>query len=201
MILCASEFSGMSGVRRICPTDQPAGLVRNGLELPPSTPEAPLPAAEKTGNYTIRPNSIVHSIIFDEQNNRAKGVLVNVTGSSSMTMDDYQEVARIVHETRTDRRVAVGASPRGSLAFLKMARANAVLDGRDFVLPDDIKRFAAPVLSHRLILQPEYWMSRSVAGEVIDGVFDRVRLGDACVLRGLLRRVQRAHGTGSMTTG
>jgi len=83
-------------------------------------------------------------------------------------------IANLVHETRTDRRVSVGASPRGSLAFFKMARANAVLAGRDFVLPDDIKRYAKPVLSHRIILQPEYWMSRSMADEVIGGVFDRV---------------------------
>jgi MoxR-like ATPase len=80
-------------------------------------------------------------------------------------------IAELVHATRTDRRVAVGASPRGSLAFLKMARAYAALAGRDYALPDDIKRFAAPVLSHRLILQPEYWMSRQVSTDVITDVF------------------------------
>ena len=79
-------------------------------------------------------------------------------------------ISEIVHGTRTDRRVAVGASPRGSLAFLKMARAHAVLAGRDFILPDDIKRFAVPVLSHRILLQPEYWMSQQVNGEVIRDV-------------------------------
>lgn len=76
-------------------------------------------------------------------------------------------IAALVHATRVDRRVAVGASPRGSLAFLKMARANAALDGRDFILPDDIKRYATPVLGHRVILQPEYWMAHSVTDDVI----------------------------------
>ncbi len=76
-------------------------------------------------------------------------------------------IAMLVHATREDRRVAVGSSPRASLAFLKMARAHAALEGRDFVLPDDVKRFAVPVFSHRLILQPEYWMSSQVNGEVI----------------------------------
>lgn len=76
-------------------------------------------------------------------------------------------IASLIHATRTDRRVAVGASPRGSLAFLKMARANAALDGRDFIIPDDIKRYATAVLSHRVILQPEYWMARSVTDDVI----------------------------------
>jgi MoxR-like ATPase len=80
-------------------------------------------------------------------------------------LEEY--IARLVHETRRDRRVAVGASPRASLSFLKMARAHAALSGRDFVLPDDIKRFATPILSHRIILLPEYWTARDVVGEVI----------------------------------
>jgi len=83
-------------------------------------------------------------------------------------------IAAVVHETRRDRHVAVGASPRASLAFLKMARAQAALEGRDYVLPDDIKRYALPVLSHRLILQPEYWLTRQVAEDVIADVFARV---------------------------
>ena len=83
-------------------------------------------------------------------------------------------IATLVHATRQDRRVAVGASPRGSLAFMKMARAYAALEGRDYVIPDDIKRFAVPVLSHRLILQPEHWMVHHVAEEIIETVFSHV---------------------------
>ncbi len=82
-------------------------------------------------------------------------------------------IAQIVHETRTERRVAVGASPRGSLSFLKMARAHAALHGRAFILPDDIKHFASPVLSHRMIMQPEYWMGRGVTADVIADIFTR----------------------------
>lgn len=83
-------------------------------------------------------------------------------------LEEY--ISALVHATRKDRRVAVGASPRGSLAFLKMARARAALAGRDFILPDDVKHFAEPVLSHRLLLQPEYWMSREINGDVIRDV-------------------------------
>jgi MoxR-like ATPase len=83
-------------------------------------------------------------------------------------------IARLVHETRGDRRVAVGASPRASLAFLKMAKARAALNGRTYILPDDIKHFAIPVLSHRMIMQPEYWMGRRVAEEVIADVLAKV---------------------------
>ncbi len=83
-------------------------------------------------------------------------------------------IAAIVHETRKDRRVAVGASPRGSLAFLKIARAYAAMQGRDYVLPDDIKRFGTAVLTHRIILQPEYWMASKVTDDVIRDAFARV---------------------------
>jgi MoxR-like ATPase len=82
-------------------------------------------------------------------------------------------IVELVHATRVDRRVAVGSSPRGSLAFLKIARANAALENRDFITPDDIKRYAIPVLGHRVILQPEYWMSKQVADDVIRDTLDR----------------------------
>ena len=82
-------------------------------------------------------------------------------------------IASLVHATRSDRRVAVGASPRGSLAFLKMARANAALNNRDYITPDDIKRYATPILGHRVILQPEYWMSRTVTDDIIRDAIDK----------------------------
>ncbi len=69
------------------------------------------------------------------------------------TVRDY--VVRLVHATRTHGDLALGASPRGSLALFKSAQALAVLRGRDFVLPDDIKTLAQPTLVHRLIIRPE----------------------------------------------
>jgi MoxR-like ATPase len=87
--------------------------------------------------------------------------------------DIERYIAALIHATRQDRRVAVGSSPRGGLAFLKLSRSNAALEGRDFVIPDDVKRFAFPVLGHRLILQPEYWMSQSVGGDVIHDCLEK----------------------------
>jgi MoxR-like ATPase len=75
-------------------------------------------------------------------------------------------IVDLVTETRTSRRLAVGASPRGSLALLKLARAKAALDGRDFVVPEDVKSVAIPALAHRLTLRPELWVQR-VRGEDI----------------------------------
>ena len=74
---------------------------------------------------------------------------------------DY--IVELVRRTRQDTRSEVGASPRGSLALQKLSRARALLDGRDFVLPDDIKAFALPALSHRIIVKPEPWI-RGVRG-------------------------------------
>ncbi|GIW02003.1 MAG: hypothetical protein KatS3mg058_3406 [Roseiflexus sp.] len=76
----------------------------------------------------------------------------------------------MVAATRTDARVAVGASPRGSLALLKLARVRAALDGRDFVIPDDVKVFVRPALAHRLILIPDLWMQRRAADEILASV-------------------------------
>ena len=55
-----------------------------------------------------------------------------------------------------------------------MARAYAALEGRDYILPDDIKRFAQPILAHRIILIPEYWVARDITSEVISGILDKV---------------------------
>ena len=64
-------------------------------------------------------------------------------------------MVELVQSTRRDSRVAVGSSPRGSLGLFKLSRALAVLSGRDYVVPDDVKRAAIPVLGHRVILKPE----------------------------------------------
>ena len=64
-------------------------------------------------------------------------------------------IVELVQATRRDHRVAVGSSPRGSLGLFKLSRALAVLSGRDYVVPDDIKRATIPVLGHRVILKPE----------------------------------------------
>jgi MoxR-like ATPase len=83
-------------------------------------------------------------------------------------------VVDLVQATRTDHRVALGASPRGALALLKLARAWAVLRGRDFVTPDDVKAMAASALAHRLILQPELWVSKLSSAQVVDDLLTQV---------------------------
>lgn len=79
-------------------------------------------------------------------------------------------IVELVNGTRRDKRVSVGASPRGSLALLKLARAQAALDGREYVIPDDVKQFAGPGLVHRLILDPGLWMKAHAADEIIAAI-------------------------------
>ena len=83
-------------------------------------------------------------------------------------------IVSLVAATRAHEQVLVGASPRGSLAIMKMARARALLAGQDFVTPDDVKAAAEPALSHRLILRPEAWVRDVTASEIVDGLLDTV---------------------------
>ncbi|MHA7986476.1 AAA family ATPase [Rathayibacter sp. CAU 1779] len=76
--------------------------------------------------------------------------------------------------TRADRSVEVGASPRGSQALMLVARALAVIDGRDFVTPDDVKAVAVPALAHRLTLTPAAWAAGTLPESVVGGLVDAV---------------------------
>jgi len=88
--------------------------------------------------------------------------------------DVERYIVALTNRTRQRREVAVGASPRGSLALLKLARSWAAMQGRDYVLPDDVKRFAGPALVHRLILEPDLWMKRHAADEVVASILQTV---------------------------
>jgi MoxR-like ATPase len=83
-------------------------------------------------------------------------------------------IVSLVDATRSHDQVLVGASPRGSLAIMKMARAMALLAGRDFVTPDDVKAVTVAALSHRLILRPEAWVRDITAIDVIEELLDAV---------------------------
>jgi MoxR-like ATPase len=83
-------------------------------------------------------------------------------------------IVDLVAATRASGSTAVGASPRGSLAVLKLARCKAALAGRDFVTPDDVKAVAVPALAHRLMLKPELWVQRLSAEDVVRELLESV---------------------------
>ena len=80
----------------------------------------------------------------------------------------------VVAATRNAQSIQVGASPRGSLALLKLSRCHAALEGRDYVTPDDVKAVAVPALAHRLTLRPELWVQRVSAEDVVRERLDTV---------------------------
>jgi MoxR-like ATPase len=76
-------------------------------------------------------------------------------------------VVDLIRATRVSAKVQVGASPRGSLALMKLGRARAALSGRDFVTPEDVKAVAVPALAHRMTLRPELWVQRVKTEDVV----------------------------------
>jgi len=97
-------------------------------------------------------------------------------GTAQVTVDpvvlDY--AVRLARATRTWPGIALGAGPRGSLALVRAGRAQAVLDGRDFVTPDDVRAFARPALRHRLTLAPEMQIEGQRVDAVLDGLLLKV---------------------------
>jgi MoxR-like ATPase len=90
----------------------------------------------------------------------------------SQPIADY--AVSIVRATRESPQLSVGASPRGSLALMKLGRARAALYGRDFVKPDDVKHVAVPALAHRLTLSPELWVQRTDPAEIVASIISNV---------------------------
>lgn len=80
----------------------------------------------------------------------------------------------LVHATRESTQVSAGASPRGVEALVKLARARAVIDGRSYTTPDDIKAVAVPALAHRIVLRPEMWVRGADPAEVVAEVLNSV---------------------------
>ena len=83
-------------------------------------------------------------------------------------------IVALVGATRSSGSTAVGASPRGSLALLKLSRCRAALRGRDFVTPDDVKAVAVSALGHRLMLRPELWVQKLSADDVVRDLLETV---------------------------
>jgi len=90
---------------------------------------------------------------------------------------DY--IVRLVTATRKHPRVALGASPRGSLALLHLAKSWALIHGRGFVLPDDLRMLAPYVLRHRILLTPDASIEGLTSAQVLDDVLARTRYGEA----------------------
>jgi MoxR-like ATPase len=95
------------------------------------------------------------------------------------TADIERYIASITAATRQHPQVQVGASPRGSLALYQLARAHAMVEERDFVLPDDVKAMAPAALVHRLLLKPELWVRGVQAEHIVQDILQRISVPKA----------------------
>lgn len=89
-------------------------------------------------------------------------------------VDIQRYICQLVEKTRRHKMIDVGASPRGSLALLKLSRAWAAIQGRNFVLPDDVKAFVHCALNHRILLDPNLWGSKKTVHDIMDEVIQSV---------------------------
>lgn len=81
---------------------------------------------------------------------------------------------QIVHETRSHDELALGASPRASLALFRTGQAMAAILGRNFVMPDDVKRVAPAVLTHRLIVRPESRLRKVTSASIVEEILSEI---------------------------
>lgn len=85
-------------------------------------------------------------------------------------------IAAVVHDTRNNGDLFLGASPRASLAILRSSKAIAAINGRDFVTPDDIRQVSLPVLNHRVILSHEREMEGTTVDEIVSGILHNIEV-------------------------
>lgn len=83
-------------------------------------------------------------------------------------------IVEIVRGTRSQSEVEIGSSPRGSLAITKLAKANAWMNARRYVIPDDVKRVAVSALGHRLILKPEGWLRGDKTAAIVEKILQEI---------------------------
>lgn len=117
---------------------------------------------EKSVNAIISANEII------EFQQRIKSIFVHP--------DIIHFIATLVYQTRTDQNLYIGASPRASIALLDAAKTQAAIDGRDFVIPEDIKNVATAILGHRVMLMPEKEMEGYTSAAIIQQIIDRVEI-------------------------
>jgi MoxR-like ATPase len=121
-----------------------------------------------TTHFTTAVNAVLHAA--DIQHYRSIVTKVHIEEKV------MHFIAQLIQETRNNKSLFLGASPRASVAVLKAAKAMAAMAGRDFVTPDDVIKVLYPVLCHRIILTPEKEMEGSTPKEVIEELMKKVEV-------------------------
>lgn len=118
------------------------------------------------------PESIISSVLT------AKQIAIYQDTIQEIIIEDnlLKYIASVVHNTRTNANLYLGASPRASIAIMDASKALAAINGRDFVTPDDIKKVSSPILCHRVILTPEREMEGFTAEKVVQQIMETIEI-------------------------
>jgi MoxR-like ATPase len=147
-------------------------LLRVEMGYPDAASELQL-AMQSLGTDTpehILAGTSVESVLTDAQIHQVKGALRAITMKDELV----SYVVEIVRRSRDLDSIQVGAGPRATQALLLSSRALAAIDGRDYVTPDDVRAMAYPVLSHRLVLRPEYEIEGVTVAEAVNKLLESV---------------------------
>ncbi|MCD2198583.1 MoxR family ATPase [Halobacterium sp. KA-4] len=142
-------------------------VAKAGIGYPDEAGELEL-LRRRAGRFSRSPT--VESVLDAERVQAVRAVAEDVRVDDDL----LQYVVSVARETREDRRVEVGVSPRGTQRLFETARARAVLRGREYVVPEDVKRLAPNVLAHRLVLTPDAAVENTDKREVVGDVLDSV---------------------------
>lgn len=159
------------GTYRLPEAQQDRFLFKLFIEYPELDNEIEIIKRHQTKNHKLDINTI-KAVLTKE-----KLAEIKATISSVIVKDDIVKyIGELVMATRTHPSIYIGASPRASINLLKSAKTFAAVNGRDFVIPEDVKEMAFPVLNHRIMLTPEKEMEGQTAGEVLKNILDKVSI-------------------------
>ena len=125
-----------------------------------------------TRQMRVHPIEAVQPVLSPEQVLGLQAVVRDTHVDDSLK--DY--IVRVASETRTHPDVELGASPRGSIALMRLSQAIALIDGRDYIVPDDVKSVAISALAHRTVVKPDRRIQGVTADQVIVDILDAVRV-------------------------
>ena len=149
-----------------------AQMDRFFMKLSLGYPEREAEKSVLTNYNDASPLDTLTSVCSKEELNLASDLVQKITVSEPVK--DY--IISVVTATRESERLRLGVSPRGSLALMKASQAWAAMSGRDYVIPDDVKKVAVPVLSHRIITRSQNTIRLTDTNEqVIEAILDTVR--------------------------
>ena len=148
-----------------------AQLDRFVLRLSIGYPDAAEELEILARRWERREDNVRFATVTDASELKAMGELVE---NIRVDLDVARYMVALAQATRVAAHVSVGASPRATLAFLKLARVRAAMAGRGYVVPDDVKEIALEVLAHRVLLKPDLWATEVSSRSVVESVMHSV---------------------------